>query len=72
MMLCLSSCDNEDDPEINIRKRRFVGINILMKVRTKYSEFSNSFQGYVTGGKLKIVILESGLSESNMGKRGIQ
>jgi hypothetical protein len=57
MMLCLASCDDEDDAEIQYPETGFYGDNILMKGRTEYNEVSNSFQAVLPKGKkLKILI----------------
>src|SRR5688572_14610408 len=58
MTLFFSSCEDDDDePEIQYPETGFYGDNVLMKGRTEYTEFSNSFQAMLPEGKeLKIVI----------------
>jgi len=56
-MVFVFSCDDEDEPEIQYPETGFYGDNILMKGRTEYTEFSNSFQAVLPEGKkLKIIM----------------
>ena len=64
MMLFVSSCDDEDEPEIQYPETGFYGDNILMKGKTEYTAEGNSLQAKPPGGKkLKIVI--TGLSATD-------
>jgi hypothetical protein len=66
VVLFVSACDDEDDLEIQYPETGFYGDNILMKEKTEYSEFSNSFQAVLpVGKKLKIVV--TGNPESPQG-----
>ena len=57
MMLFVSSCDDEDELEIQYPETGFYGDNILMKGKTEYTSEQNSFQAKLPEGKkLKIVI----------------
>ena len=57
MMLFVSSCDDEDELEIQYPETGFYGDNILMKGKTEYTTQENSLQAKLPGGKkLKIVI----------------
>ncbi len=57
MMLFVSSCDDEDEPEIQYPETGFYGDNILMKGKTEYTAEGNSLQAKLPEGKkLKIVI----------------
>jgi len=42
MMLLVSSCDEEDEPEIQYPETGFYGDNILMKGKTEYTAEGNS------------------------------
>jgi hypothetical protein len=61
MMLFVSSCDDDDELEIQYPETGFYGDNILMKGKTEYTDERNSLQAKVPEGKqLKVVI--TGLS----------
>ena len=63
-VLFVSSCDDEDEPEIQYPETGFYGDNILMKEKTEYTAQGNSLQAKPPGGKrLKIVI--TGLSATD-------
>ena len=51
MMLFVSSCDDEDEPEIQYPETGFYGDNILMKGRTEYTTEQSSFQAKLPEGK---------------------
>ena len=64
MMLFVSSCDDEDELEIQYPETGFYGDNILMKGKTEYTTEGNSLQAKLPEGKkLKIVI--TGLSSTD-------
>jgi hypothetical protein len=57
LILFVSSCDDEDELEIQYPETGFYGDNILMKGKTDYSTGQHSFQARLPEGKkLKIVI----------------
>ena len=57
IMLFVSSCDDEDEPEIQYPETGFYGDNILMKGRTEYTTQRGSFQAKLPEGKkLKVVL----------------
>ena len=57
MMLFVSSCDDEDELEIQYPETGFYGDNILMKGKTDYTTEQSSFQAKLPEGqKVKIVI----------------
>ena len=59
MIFFVSSCDDDDEHEIQYPETGFYGDNILMKGKTEYTEFSNSFQAVLPEGK-KLKILMTG------------
>jgi len=60
-VLLVSSCDDEDEPEIQYPETGFYGDNILMKGKTEYTAERNSLQAKLPEGKqLKVII--TGLS----------
>lgn len=57
MMLFVSSCDDDDELEIQYPETGFYGDNILMKGRTEYTTQTSSFQAKLPAGKkLKVVL----------------
>ena len=70
MMLFVSSCDDEDELEIQYPETGFYGDNILMKGKTDYTTEQSSFQAKLPEGqKVKIVITgNAGISECDLGK----
>lgn len=61
LILFVSSCDDEDEPEIQYPETGFYGDNILMKGKTEYTVERNSLQAKLPEGKqLKVII--TGLS----------
>lgn len=53
----MSSCEDEDEPEIQYPATGFYGDNILMKGKTEYTARDNSLQARLPEGKsVKIVI----------------
>ena len=57
MILFVSSCDDDDELEIQYPETGFYGDNILMKGKTEYTSEHHSFQAQLPEGKkLKIVI----------------
>ena len=57
MILFVSSCDDDDEVEIQYPETGFYGDNILMKGRTEYTSEHHSFQAKLPEGKkVKIVI----------------
>ena len=64
LILFVSSCDDEDELEIQYPETGFYGDNILMKGKTEYTAERNSLQAKVPEGKqLKIII--TGLSATS-------
>jgi len=57
MMLFVSSCDDDDELEIQYPETGFYGDNILMKGKTDYTTEQSSFQAKLPEGqKVKIII----------------
>jgi hypothetical protein len=61
MLLFVSSCDDDDELEIQYPETGFYGDNILMKGKTEYNAQYNSLQAKLPEGK-KLEIVITGLS----------
>jgi hypothetical protein len=73
MMLFVSSCDDEDELEIQYPETGFYGDNILTKGKTDYTTEQSSFQAKLPEGqKVKIIITgNAAFPDSIWGSRSI-
>lgn len=56
-LMLITSCDEEDNPEIQYPVTGFYGDNILLKQKTDYNKQENSFQAKIpVDQKLKIIM----------------
>ena len=56
-LVLISSCEDDDEPEIKYRETGFYGENLLMKGKTQYNAANVSLHAWIPDGKkLKIVI----------------